>query len=242
MYYYILEAPSSRAVRQSYQKLRDIVTQLSIAGEMVMSSPARTPAELAEMGLSKGYSTIVAVGGDRHVNEIAASIIGRATLGVVPIDASQVLTSIIGVRDLRDAAESLKRRRLSLQDTVLVEPDILLFLDGIISSAKLSKISMILDNKVRAHAYFNQLTIHRSLRLTLESTHTTEGRKVLGLFNVAGDIIRSESSFHAKSVKIITDPILPLYIAGQPVAKGPLQLRLLPDSLKIITKRGTVLE
>lgn len=242
MYYYILEAPQSRSVRQTYQRLRDLLTQMSIAGEIVAASPARTPLELAEMGIRKGYSTIVAVGGDYHINEVASSVVGRAVLGVIPIEASPLVTEIIGVRDVRDAAEALKYRRLSLQDTVLVEPSTLLFLDGEITTPKLAKISLVLDNKVRSYAYFNGLRVNRSLQIRLESTHETERRKVLGLFTVGSQTIRSESLFHAKVARIITDPSLPLTIAGKTVADTPLQLRLAPASLKVVTKRGTILE
>lgn len=242
MYYYILESAPSRAVRQGYQRLRDTLTHLGIAGEMVSASPARTPEELAEMGLEKGYSTIVAVGGDHHVNQIATAILGRGVLGIVPINASPLVTSIIGCEDIKSAAEALKHRRLSVQSVVLAEPSTIIFLDTVISTPKLAKISLILDNKVRAHAYFNQLLIDRFLNLTLTSTHETETKKVLGLFTVGGQAIRSESSFHAKSVRIVTDPILPLTVAGTPIGKTPAQLRLIPDSLKVITKRGTVLE
>jgi len=242
MYYYILEAPSARSVRQNYQKLRDILTQLGIAGEVVSASPARTSTELAEMGIGKGYSTIVAVGGDHHVNEVATAVIGRAVLGIIPVNASPLVTDIVGATDIRDAAEALKFRRLSLQSTVLVEPETIIFLDSVIQTSRLAKISLILDNRVRAHAYFNRLTINRFLELRLESLHVTERRKVLGMFNVGGQPIRSESYFHARNVRIVTDPSLPLTVADLPIAQSPIQLRLMPDSLKVITKRGTVLE
>ncbi|MBI4948264.1 hypothetical protein HY844_01745 [Candidatus Berkelbacteria bacterium] len=242
MYYYILEAPQSRATRQTYQRLRDILTQLSIAGEIVSSSPARTPTELAEMGARKGYSTIVAVGGDHHVNEVARSVIGNAELGVVPIEASRLVTDIIGVNDIKSAAVALKQRRLSLVNTVVIEPDTLLFLDCEINTNKLAKISIVLDNKLRAYAYFNRLTINRNLELTLESVHETETKKILGLFTVGSEQIKSQSRFHARNVRIVTDPVLPLTVAGKPIAETPLHLRLVSDSLKIITKRGTLLE
>lgn len=242
MYYYILESPQNRGIRQSYQRLRDILTNLSIAGEIVAASPARTPAELAQMGISKGYSTIVAVGGDHHVNEVATAIIGEAVLGVIPVNASSLVTDIIGVSDMKDAAEALKQRRLTVQNTVLVEPSTIIFLDATVTSPRLSKISMVLDNRVRAHAYFNQLTVNRFLQIRLESLHTTESRKVLGLFTVGGQTIKSESLFHARQARLITDPVLPLSVAGTPIAEMPIQLRLVPDSLKVITKRGTVFE
>lgn len=240
MYYYILESAASRATRQTYQKLRDILTNLGIAGEMVAASPARTPEELAVMGIEKGYSTIVAVGGDHHINQVATTIMDRAVLGIVPIGASRQVTELIGLSDIRTAAETLKHRRLMTVSTVFIEPDLLLFLDAEIIPPKLAKISLVIDNKVRAFAYFNRAVVNRSLEVTVESTHLTEAKKVFGLFKTGGNTIRSESLFHGKSVTLRTDPDLPLLVAGQPIAKTPVNLRLLPQSLKVITRRGTV--
>ena len=242
MYYYVLESPSSRAIRQTYQKLRDILTNLGIAGEMVTASPARTPTELTQMGISKGYSTIVAVGGDDHIDEVAIATLGQAVLGVVPINASGLVTEIVGVRDLRDAAESLKRRRLTTHSVVFVEPDNAFFHDATIVAPKLAKVSLVLDNKVRVHTYFNTLNITRSLELRLGSEHVTETKKILGLFTSGGKKVTSESLFHARQVRIVTEPPLPLMVGGTKVAQTPTELRLVPESLKVITKRGTVLE
>lgn len=242
MYYYILESPQNRAIRQIYQKLRDILTNFSIIGDIVASSPARTPSELAEIGLSKGYSTIVAVGSDQHINEIASVVINRAVLGIIPIDASELVSSIIGTSDLRESCESLRQRKISLQSTVLVEPDQMIFLDAEISPARLSKISLVLDNRVRAHAYFNSVVINRMLEIRIRSVHITETKKILGLFTSGGKQIISESLFHAKNARIITDPVLPITVTNLAIAQTPIQLKLVPESLKIITKRGTFLE
>ncbi|HUD20979.1 MAG TPA: diacylglycerol kinase family protein [Candidatus Saccharimonadales bacterium] len=242
MYYYILESPQSRAVRQNYQKLRDILTNMSIVGEVVSASPARTPEELAMMGMSKGYSTIVAVGGDHHINQIATAVVGRAALGIIPMGATPLVTDIIGTDDVREAAEILKHRRLTEQSTVLVEPETLLFLDGEINSPTLAKASLVVDNRVRAHAYFNKLTVNRFLEVKLESTHKMETKKLFGIFGQAPREVKSESLFHGKNIRIVTDPILPLTVTGEPVEQTPLQLRVIPESLKVITKRGTFLE
>lgn len=252
MYYYVLESPSSRGVRQNYQRLRDILTHLGIAGEMVTSSPARSPAEQAYIGTTKGYSTIVAVGGDAHINEVAMATIGRAVLGIIPVGATRQVTDLIGCHDIRSAAEALKHRRISLQDTLIIDPDLPLFLDGKIQTSKLAKVSLVIDNKVRAHAYFNELTITRSLEVKIRSTYVAERRKLFGFFSVGGEQIASESSFHGKQIKLITDPVLPLMVGqddasvpghGQvKMADTPLNLKLVPESLKVITKRGTVLE
>jgi diacylglycerol kinase family enzyme len=241
MYYYILESPSNRAIRQTYQRLRDILTNLGIAGEMVASSPARAPEELAAMGIEKGYSTIVAVGGDYHIHRVATTVMNRAALGIVPISASEQVTGLLGVKDLRGAAETLKHRRLTLVSTVLIDPGTPLFLEARIAPPKLAKVSLVIDNKVKAFAYFNQASVNRELEVRLESSHLTEPRKVMGLFQVGGNVIKSESLFHGRTVRIVTDPELPLLVAGHQVATTPVQLRLLPGSLKVITRRGTVL-
>ncbi len=240
MYYYILESPANRATRQTYQKLRDILTNLGIAGEMVAASPARTPEELTVMGIEKGYSTIVAVGGDHHINQVATTLLDRAVLGVVPINASRQVTDLIGVTDIRSAAETLKHRRLTTLSTAYIEPDLLLFLDAEIVAQGHAKISLVIENKVRAFAYFDRAVVNRALEVRLESVHVTEPKKILGLFKSGGTVVRSESLFHGKSMTIRTDPELPLLVAGQPIAKTPCNLRLLPESLKVITRRGTV--
>lgn len=240
MYYYILESPSNRAVRQTYQRLRDILTNLGIAGEMVAASPARSPEELAAMGIEKGYSTIVAVGGDFHVNQVATTVMNRAVLGIVPVNATEQVTGLVGVNDIRSAAETLKQRRLNQVNCVLMEPDIPLFLEAEILPPRLAKINLVIDNRVRAFAYFNRAAISRNLEITIESTHLTEPKKVFGLFSVGGNVIKSESLFHGRTVRIVTDPELPLLVSGKTVVTTPVQLRLLPESLKVITRRGTV--
>jgi len=242
MYYYVLESPSSRSVRQTYQKLRDILTNLGIAGEMVTASPARTPTELTQMGISKGYSTIVAVGADDHIDEVAIASLGKAVLGIIPIDASNEVTQLIGASDIRSAADTLKRRRLTTHPVAVIEPDSAFFLTAHISPPKLAKVSMVLDNKVRVHSYFNSLSVDRGLNVVLKSQHVTEKKKVLGLFGGGSETLTSESNFHAKQLRIVTEPSLPLIVGGTKVAETPLDLRLLQESLKLITKRGTVLE
>jgi len=241
MYYYIMEPPSTRAVRQTYQRLRDQLTNLGIAGEMMAASPARSPEELATMGLDRGYSTIVAVGGDAFVNNIAQTVIGQAVLGIIPIGEAQQVSELIGTNNIRTAAEFLKFRRLSTFNTVTAEPESLIFLDAVIEPPRMAKVSFVIDGKLRGYAYFNKLTVTRNLEIKIESQHLVEPHKILGLFSVGGTVIRSESQFHGRAVRLTTEPELALLVRGQPLAKTPVQLRLNPNSLKVITKRGSIL-
>lgn len=240
MYYYILEAPQSRGARQTYQRLRDILTNLGIGGELVTASPARSPAELAQMGLNRGYTTIVAVGGDEIISEVATAVLGQAVLGIIPLEASPSATELIGTTNLKEAAESLKMRRLLSVNTVLVSPDTHLFLPARISTEKLAKLNLVIDNRLKAFSYFNQLSINRDLEIKIESIHHSEPRKILGLFKVGGEVIRSESLFHGRSLRLLTDPALPVKIGARPITTTPITLRLVPESLKVITRRGTL--
>lgn len=241
MYYYIMEPPTSRAVRQTYQKLRDLLTNLGIAGEMVAASPARSPEELTMMGLERGYGTVVAVGGDAFVNQIARAIIGQAVLGVIPIGEASQIAEIIGTDNIRTAAEFLKFRRLSTINTVVADPDVLIFLDAVITPPKLAKVNFVIDGKLRGYCYFDQLTITRNLEIRISSSYTIESKKFLGIFSSGGKVIKSESLFRGKNVRLITDPDLSLLVGRQPIAQTPIQLRLNPNSLKVITKRGSIL-
>ncbi|MEK7202294.1 MAG: diacylglycerol kinase family protein [Patescibacteria group bacterium] len=236
-----MEPPSSRAVRQTYQRLRDLLTSLGIAGEMMAASPARTPEELAMMGLERGYSTIVAVGGDAFVNFIAQTIIGQAVLGIIPIGEAQQSAELIGTNNMKTAAEFLKFRRLSTFNTVTADPDSLIFLDAVIEPPKLAKISFVIDGKLRGYAYFNKLTVTRNLEIKIESEHLVEPKKILGLFSTGGTVVRSLSQFHGRVVRLTSEPDLAILIDGRPVVRTPLQLRLNPNSLKVITKRGSIL-
>ncbi|MEK7171231.1 MAG: diacylglycerol kinase family protein [Patescibacteria group bacterium] len=241
MYYYILEPPSSRAVRQTYQRLRDLLTNLGIAGEMVAASPARTPEELSIMGLEKGYSTIVAVGGDAFVGRIAQSIIGQSVLGVIPVGEAVQISQIIGTDNMRSAAEFLKFRRLSTFNTVLTDSEATIFLDSVIEPTKLAKVNFVIDGKLRGYAYFNKLTITRNLEIKIESSHHIEAKKILGLFSVGGRVIGSESVFRGKNVRLVTEPDLPVTVSRVPITKTPIQLQLTQNSLKVITRRGSIL-
>lgn len=241
MYYYILEPPASRAVRQTYQRLRDLLTNLGIAGEMMAASPARSPEELAVMGIERGYGTIVAVGGDSFVNYIAQTVINRAVLGVIPIGQASQISELIGTNNMKTAVEFLKFRRLSTFNTVTAEPDSLIFLNAVVEVPRLAKISFVIDGKLRGYAYFNKLTLTRNLELYIESEHLVEPKKILGLFSVGGTVMKSVSQFHGRSVRLTTEPELALMIDRTPVVRTPLQLRFNPNSLKVITKRGSIL-
>lgn len=241
MYYYILESPSTKGTIQTYNRLKDALNFLGIAGEFAMANPARTPTELCKMALQKGYTTVVAVGGDKTINEVAKTIIGQAVLGIVPIGASGQITRMIGGDDLKTATEALKQRHVVEVNTVLAEPDTILFLDTIIYSQNPAKIYMVVDNKLKVQAYFNEIVIDKNLNVSVKGEFLSRDKAgMFGFLGIGKKTISSESLFHGKVVKIMTEPVMTLYSGVDAIGRTPAALRLIPESLKIITRRGNI--
>ncbi len=64
MYYYVVDPPNNAQTPKIAQRLQELITPLGISGEIGIASPARSAEELTYMGVDKGYTTIIAVGGD----------------------------------------------------------------------------------------------------------------------------------------------------------------------------------
>ena len=112
MYYYIFDTKKFKKKSQ-VETLKDYLNSLGINGEFTYISAAATAEELTEAGLCKGYTTIVAVGSDNLANAVANMIIGRSeALGIIPIEASENLHHLLGVDNWKEAAETLRFRRI----------------------------------------------------------------------------------------------------------------------------------
>ena len=112
MYYYIFDVKRCRKKSQ-IDLIKNQLTSLGISGEYTFISANQSPESLAENAISKGYTTIVAVGSDDLVNSIANVLVGRKeVLGVLPLSASDELTTLIGCREWQEATEVLRFRRI----------------------------------------------------------------------------------------------------------------------------------
>src|SRR3990167_7897965 len=124
MYYYITEGARSREEARTLEREREILTNLGISGEFVTTSPARTVEELAELGVAKRYSTIVAVGSDRLVNQVATLLAGTPyVFGALPIENPAALELTTGIATIEEAAQALKFRRVHLVSIARIEPN-----------------------------------------------------------------------------------------------------------------------
>ena len=112
MYYYIFDIKKCKKKSQ-VEAIKDYLVGLGISGEFTFISSAQNAEELTELGLKRGYSTIVAVGADDLINSVANKMIGRAeAMGIIPLQASNSMLTLLGSSDWKEAAETLRFRRI----------------------------------------------------------------------------------------------------------------------------------
>lgn len=112
MYYYIFDIKKCKK-RAFIEAIKSTLSELGISGEYNYILPSQSAEELASVGLRRGYSTIIAVGGDDLINSISNCMIGKKeAMGVIPLDISNSMANLLGVSGWREACESLRFRRI----------------------------------------------------------------------------------------------------------------------------------
>ncbi len=197
------------------------------------------------MGVDKGYTTIIAVGGEDLLNTISSIVLNesreRIAIGVVPIDAGRIIPQLVGVanNDIRSAMEIIKQRHLDLIDMVHIAPKRHMLTEAEIVPPRRTKITLDIDQSIKVEAEADYIHISNDLVLTME-TH----EKVSGLRRLFGGAEKHDnlfSQFHGKQIRLTAHEPLPILIAGQVVAKTPTTFTKVPAALKLITSRATLL-
>lgn len=112
MYYYIFDPKKCRKKTQ-VEAIKDQLAKIGISGEFTVVSSMQSAADLAEAGLRKQYSTIVAVGGDDIINQIADKLVGKTeAMGIIPLETSIEIENLIGTKNWKDAIDILRFRRI----------------------------------------------------------------------------------------------------------------------------------
>jgi len=115
MYYYIINPAAGHGAAHTIQdKLRNELKSLGIGGEFVTTTGQGDATRLASQAIAKGYTTIVAVGGDETVNEIINGVTSdTAAIGVIPIGSTNQIASQLGISSWQQGCTVLAARRIT---------------------------------------------------------------------------------------------------------------------------------
>lgn len=246
MYYYIFEPPKNSTERTYFEKIRDIAREFSISGEVTQASPARSPEELAQMGMNKNFTTIVGIGSDEHINKIASQIINNPApfpiaLGIISTDPNSMLYERWGFRKPEEACETLKFRKLEKFDAGFIEPDAYFLTSARIECQKPTKIILEVD-RWKADATIDRIEISGNLYILLERFIRDSSilKSALNWLTGRENIVADRSVFKAKIIRISSADPLTLLVGSEAVAKTPVNIYRKLNALNIICKRDKV--
>lgn len=124
MYYYILEQAKNKTIESLQNKIITAIEDFQIMGEAVKANPVQKPEDLCEIGLSKGYNTVVGIGSDSLINNIAPLIAKKgAVLGIVPTETYSSFYNLIGCHNWLEATQALPKRITETIDLGLINKD-----------------------------------------------------------------------------------------------------------------------
>src|SRR5947207_631612 len=115
MYYYIVNPAAGKGAASKLQdRMRGRLTELGIAGEFVKTTGQGDTTRLARLAIEKGFTTVVAVGGNGTVNEVVNGITkDNVAVGIIPTGDSNTLARHFGITGWQQACEVLSARRLT---------------------------------------------------------------------------------------------------------------------------------
>lgn len=243
MYYYLFE-PNAPGKDASFARIKSLIHLHGITGEMATPSPTQTVEDLLTKAADKGYNTIVAVGGDRFITAVA-KLLAKSDIafGAVPVGASEAMGQLLGVKNHEQAVLSLKQRKIVDTGIGIIAPGKVFLLNASVHADQSTP--MTVESKTfKADGLFTDLTIERKNSVTVRFRDSRAGPSAIKKFTswLFGRTVKdtSETVLHAPTLTIITPVPLPVVIDGEPAAKTPCKVRVVPNALKLIQARATV--
>ena len=240
-----MESPSSQRLRKIEEQILTTLRGYGIAGEVALANPARPASELAKVGIAKGYTTIVAIGGDRTINGVATAIqnSNRAAMGIIPLDACVRASEIIGVGadSPLDACEILRMRTIVSTDILLIDPAKYVLTEAHVESVTELPVRVHIDDVVM-ETMITRLSICGDG--SVELINTLQGRSPIRqtFDRFMGHKLEPANVTHMKGkyIKVETNRALPIKSGSDTIAKTPFVAAVKPDALKLIVKRDKV--
>lgn len=251
MYYYIFEQNFAGSGRRLQQKIKDLIAQAGITGETVLPSPARSLEEITSLGIEKGYSTIIAVGSDIHANKVASAVVNisrppeqKVVFGVIPTDAKEsYLGQLAGVKDLAEAIDALRLRKLAELSVGQVEPNRYFISPVEIIFDQTSPVQ-ISTADFEAVLGSTQITITKDLFLISQDANYVGSRLARVWFWFLGRQRNnlSQTLLHHDRFLLATQQPAAIFLGKELIAKTPATVRRARKALHFIVSRDRVKE
>jgi diacylglycerol kinase family enzyme len=249
MYYYITEPLTTNAERKRIDDIKSTLSQLGIAGEFAVASPARTVAEHLELAFKKGFTTIVGVGSDGLANTVASTILRhhyeKAVFGFIPLDSRQHLWKMVGGNSIKESCAILRARHTQAIDAIELNAD-----QSCITSASMHTPEpvqfQLAFREVQLAGQCTDLLINPSGEITIIDQTYRSGKGGGGFFSrlfgggpSTGENL-STTSFNADRWQFATKTPMPIVIDGEQATTTPLDVIYRKKALKLIVNRARI--
>jgi len=256
MYYYIFDIKRCKN-KSLVTDIKSYLSALGISGEFTYPSTAYTTEELVELGISKKYNTIVGIGSDDLANSIASHLCGRPeAMGMVPLEASPELCSLIGAKTWREGAENLRYRKITNMKIGKTANG-----NGFLTDLELG-----LKGPTEVTIEFRDYLVQAKITKLVISNFNPEIKKIGPDFlDVVFESVAPEqnvisrlsnflglskekqnasfSLFRGRSLRLFTSSQIPLTVKGQQIAKTPQLIETSDEDLRlIIGKKSSILQ
>lgn len=120
MYYYLVDNSRRKEFDKIESRASDILTSFDILGEYDFVDNLADVEDKVKSAIDKGFSTIVAIGGENIASKVATNLVNSKTvLGFVPLEDS-LLSNALGLGNWKNSLEILAARRVMMMDTGVI--------------------------------------------------------------------------------------------------------------------------
>ena len=260
MYYYIFEPAQNKREVNQQEDIKALLQKYQVAGEFVTLSLAEKPQDLAKIGLRRGFTTIVAVGNDSLINQVAAGLINTDyALGAIPTNPNSPFLKMINAQDYEQACQALPYRRIIKIDTAVINRT-----HSLITQAKIEfknkqpeLIQVNFDNYYRTEVRLSEITISnigikldpKSIKAALTDNLVdiyipAKSEIKAGIWSIFNNLKKENqqkgSIFHVKKSIIQARKPIKMVLGKKSIAKAPFQIESLAQSLNLIVQREKV--
>ncbi len=202
-----------------------------------------------DIAITKGYSTIVAVGSDIFANKIASSILNqqkpdsqKIVFGFLPIEPStSILAQSLNIETVEQAVQALRFRKVKDLSIAVLVPNKFFLIPITIENPKAFDLEMKIP-QLTAQSQAEQIIITPDIQVSWENP----AKKPSLVQSFIQKVIKNETIelpktiFKTKTLDLKTDPGLPVMLGSEVIARTPIRAKALPNYLHIIVNRASI--